>query len=622
MDTLISFGSEVKAHEDGTVDGHLVIFGEPDVSHMRDVFTKNKTDYDINPDGDRSTVFYDHGLDPVLKRRKLGKSKAEIGVDDVGVWIKTQLDLRNEYEAAIHQLAQAGKLGWSSGVPSHLVDRKSIEDNAHLVTFWPLGKDASLTVRPADFRNVASVKSIADLESMSLEDAIKSLLTATQPEAQSPEAATAAVSAVDVSADHTTSSTAFVNIDNENKHTGVQVMAEQETLPVVDASAGQNNEIKAVHDKIDAFSAQLNQVLKFMEDAPPIRQSGYYTVDGGEADPEIKSAGDLLLAIARKDTKRLTDVYNVEVKAQTERDGTTGGFYVPESTLQAVMPGLSLTSGLGELITRIPVSTPSGSIPIRDYTRAVTANVGDSASASGIASQGRQEGGAYTEETMYFEKVRWEVTDTTSGYVKASRELVNDVPMIESILRIGIREDVANKEEHFLLRGNGAGQPLGVLNWPGTIGLAEDTDNTFAVGDMDEMVSRHLVSNGKKVAWAYFPGTYTSVAGLERGTGGAVMHDIQGALPAMLSGYPQFKSQHLPAQGTNGYVVLGDWSQFFMFEYGGLYIEMSEHADFLNGNIVWRFGKREDGRPIMTSAVTLADGSFTVSPFVKLNNLS
>ena len=112
--TFVYFGSAVKAHDNGKVDGYLVRFGEPDASVMRDVFTK-ATDFDINPESDRSTMLYHHGMDPVLKRKRLGTGKAEIGVDDVGVWIKGQLDLRDEYESAIHELAKKGKLGWSSG---------------------------------------------------------------------------------------------------------------------------------------------------------------------------------------------------------------------------------------------------------------------------------------------------------------------------------------------------------------------------------------------------------------------------------------------------------------------------------------------------------------------------
>lgn len=608
METLVLFGSEVKAYDDGRVDGHLVLFNVPDASSMRDVFTK-ATDFDINPESDRSTVLYHHGMDPALKRKRIGVGKAEIGVDDVGVWIKAQLDLRDKYEAAIHELAKAGKLGWSSGAPGHLVERKAIDDNAHLVTVWPLGKDASLTPIPADPRNVVrvgSIKSIADIESMSLEDAIKSLLK--QPEAQNSEASTEASGAASDGAHGLT----------ENKSMEVQVMAEQTTQPPADNAM--KAELEAIKQASDANSKTVNEILKFMQDSPMLRKSGYYSDDGGAADPNIKSAGDLLLAIARKDVKRLVSVYGVEVKAHTERDGTTGGFYIPESTLQNVLPDLSLVSGIGNLVRRIPVSTPDGSIPMRDYSRSVTANVGESASASGIASQLRAESGAYTEEQMYFEKVRWSVSDYASGYVKASRELVKDLPMIEALLRAGIEEDVKNKEEFAIMRGSGAGQPLGAITWAGTIEVTEDTDNTFAVADMDEMVSRHLVSDASRVAWAYHHGAYPNVAGMERGNGNAVMHNVSGSLSKLLNGYPQFMSQHLPAQGTTGYVLLGDWSKYFLFELGGLYVEMSEHADFLNGNVVWRFGKRQDGRPIMTAAVTLADNSFTVSPFVKLKN--
>lgn len=616
MDTLVLFGTEVKAHDDGRVDGHLVLFNVPDASTKRDVFTKADTDFDINPESDRSTVLYHHGMDPALKRKRIGMGKAEIGVDDVGVWIKAQLDLRDKYEAAIHELAKAGKLGWSSGAPGHLVERKAIDDNAHLVTLWPLGKDASLTPIPADPRNVVgvgSIKSITDIESMSLEDAIKSLLK--QPEAQTPEEPhPGSVGAASNEAHGLT----------ENKSMEVQVMSEQTTQQDGNPSPAEYNALKAELDALKAQGAAtsdaVNKALKYMEDSPLIRQSGYYTVDGGTADAAIKSAGDLLLSIARKDVKRLVSVYGVEVKAHTERDGTTGGFYIPESTLQNVLPDLSLVSGIGNLVRRVPVSTPDGSIPMRDYSRSVTASVGESASASGIASQLRAESAAYTEEQMYFEKVRWSVSDYASGYVKASRELVKDLPMIEALLRAGIEEDVKNKEEFAILRGSGAGQPLGVITWAGTIEVTEDTDNTFAVADMDEMVSRHLVSDGSKVAWVYHHGAYPNVAGMERGNGNAVMHNVSGALSKFLNGYPQFMSQHLPAQGTTGYVLLGDWSKYFLFELGGLYIEMSEHADFLNGNVVWRFGKRQDGRPIMTAAVTLADNSFTVSPFVKLKN--
>lgn len=381
----------------------------------------------------------------------------------------------------------------------------------------------------------------------------------------------------------------------------------------------ESDEVKALKAANAEMSAKMDRVLKFMEDSPALKNAGYYTQDGGTADSSIKNVADMLMAIKRRDADRCIKHYGL--KAQVEDAGVQGGYYVPGSVIQNLMPSLSLVSGLGQLVRRIPVSTPAGTAPIRDYSRVPTANVGQSASAAGIASQGRAEGGAYTEETMYFEQMKWNVGDYASGYVKMSRELSNDAPMVQAMLEEGIREDVANKEEYSILRGSGVNQPLGVLNWSGRIEIDEDTDNTFAIADSDEMVSRLLKRNGARIAWAHHNGVYTNIAGFERGTGAtAYQTNISGALSTSLHGYPRFDSQHLPAQGTDGYVILGDWNSYILFEYGGLYIEYSEHADFLNGNNVWRFGKRQDGMPALTSAITLADGSFTLSPFVVLAN--
>lgn len=149
---LISFGGEIKALDDsGKVGGYLVEFSDaearvgapPDL--VREFFTKS-TDYDFE-DGDKSTVYYDHGLDPTIKKRKL--SRGAMKVDDVGVWIETQLELRDAYEKAIFALAKKGKLGWSSGTAPHLVEKKNVGDAVE-ITRWPLRLDASLTPKPCN----------------------------------------------------------------------------------------------------------------------------------------------------------------------------------------------------------------------------------------------------------------------------------------------------------------------------------------------------------------------------------------------------------------------------------------------------------------------------------------
>lgn len=161
-ETIISFGGSVKAMGEGRIEGYLVRFTsaqDPDKSKYRDYFTA-ETDFDFDAWPGKSSVYYQHGLDSTLKKRRLGKATLEL--KDAGVWLETQLELRDDYERAIYAMAEAGKMGLSSGTAQHLVEREPVGD-AHKIIRWPLGLDASLTPNPAEPRNVAvvSMKSFA-----------------------------------------------------------------------------------------------------------------------------------------------------------------------------------------------------------------------------------------------------------------------------------------------------------------------------------------------------------------------------------------------------------------------------------------------------------------------------
>jgi len=148
-DTLITYGGAVKALGGGRVGGYLVRFStdaDPDLEG--EFFTKD-TDFG---DAQTGTVYYQHGLDEVLGKKRL--SKATHKVDDFGVWAETQLDMRDRYEAFIYQMAEKGKMGWSSGTAGHLVEREPRGKAVWLKT-WPLGLDDTLTPTPAEPRNTA-----------------------------------------------------------------------------------------------------------------------------------------------------------------------------------------------------------------------------------------------------------------------------------------------------------------------------------------------------------------------------------------------------------------------------------------------------------------------------------
>ena len=158
MQTLVNFGSAIKADDNGRVRGYLVRFGGADLEG--DYFTKN-TDFGrpMSP-GVRvpMNLYYHHGQD-----KTIGKSRIGLGfitMDDKGLWYESQIEMADQYQKMIQELAKSGKLGYSSGATGHMVERKKMSDGRYEITRWPIG-EASLTPTPAEPGNM--VKSLKDM---------------------------------------------------------------------------------------------------------------------------------------------------------------------------------------------------------------------------------------------------------------------------------------------------------------------------------------------------------------------------------------------------------------------------------------------------------------------------
>lgn len=159
---MIQFGGEVKSLGGNKIGGQLITFGDALKTDLELDFFDNTTDFDVDFSGSvKSTVYFNHGLDPVLGKKKLGGGvKATLTKNDVGIWVEAILDERNEYEAQLLTLVSQKKLGWSSGTAPYLIEREQVGKAFHIKK-WTLGVDASLTPTPAEFRNQAvSIKSV------------------------------------------------------------------------------------------------------------------------------------------------------------------------------------------------------------------------------------------------------------------------------------------------------------------------------------------------------------------------------------------------------------------------------------------------------------------------------
>jgi HK97 family phage prohead protease len=157
------YSGELKAKENGKVEGYLVRFGNSnDTDLEKDYFTKS-TDFGFEFDNGESHklgLYYNHGMDKTLGTKKIGYG--EVKMDDKGLWYSAQLNMADEYSKMIYELAKKGQLGFSSGSASHMVEREMM-GKAYEIKRWALA-EASLTPTPAESRNMVEAKRYFDNE--------------------------------------------------------------------------------------------------------------------------------------------------------------------------------------------------------------------------------------------------------------------------------------------------------------------------------------------------------------------------------------------------------------------------------------------------------------------------
>ena len=154
---LIAFGEPVKALGDGKIGGYLVRFSTPKDPDMVGEFFTKETRFGTNM---TPPLFYHHGYDGVLRTKQIGEGRWKF--DDVGLWYEAQLEMADEYQKKIMEMVEQGKLGYSSGAMSHLVEYEQIGSKSTWIKTWIIG-EASLTPTPAEPRNmVRKLKSILD----------------------------------------------------------------------------------------------------------------------------------------------------------------------------------------------------------------------------------------------------------------------------------------------------------------------------------------------------------------------------------------------------------------------------------------------------------------------------
>lgn len=567
-DVLLFHGDTVKALGNGKVAGYLIRFtNENDKDLTGDYFAPD-TDYG---DAQKSAVLYQHGLDAQLKRRKIGEGK--LTKDDVGVWVEAQLNMRDDYEKAIYELAKAGKLGWSSGTAGHLVEREA----SGKILAWPLGLDASLTPTPAEYRNAVVT--------------LKSLIT------------------------HDT-------VDTDK---GDQANEETKTHKELDMDT---NEIKALFDEQKASIAELVEnkanaaAAKAVDDVlsklPEVKaaMNAQVEVVKDEADQPFETKGAFFMAVKNAALypgqldKRLLPL---KATGLSEAQPSQAGFLVPQQTAAGIAERMYNTGSLLSLMSNKDSVTGNN----MTYNVVDETSRADGSRFGGLQAYWGAEAGTKVASKPKFRQLELKLKKLYVLTV-ATDELLEDAPALESWLGRTVPNEIKFKVEDSIINGDGVGKPLGILNSPALKSAVRTDANEIDALDIGRMWAARWVGASDYV-WLANPIIFPQLLSMSVGNQAVFMPagGLTAKPYATLFGAPLIETEYNPALGTVGDLMLISPSQYQLIEKGGIQYATSIHVYFTTDESAFRWVYRVDGAPMWNAALTLKDTN-TASPFVVL----
>jgi HK97 family phage major capsid protein len=350
----------------------------------------------------------------------------------------------------------------------------------------------------------------------------------------------------------------------------------------------------------------------------------------------FSSVGEQLQAIVRADPRNPN--FAMDRRLQSTRAATgmgesvpsDGGFLVQQDFSSELLRRLYEESGIVSRVRRIPISATSNSIAINALNETSRA----SSIWGGIIMYWLGEGSTKIATRPEFRQIELKLKKI-AGLYYATDELLQDTAALASIGTQGFAEALDVELERVIIRGTGAGQPLGIL--PGgvagaaTITVSKETGQLAATVVYENIVKMwaraHARSMGNAI-WAISQSVLPQLMtmGMIVGTGGVpVWIPPSGAAASpygTLLGRPIVPVESCSALGTIGDIILGDFSQYLLATKGGVQTASSIHVQFIYDETVFRIVYRCDGQPSWSSALTPKDSSATTSPFIVLETRS
>lgn len=336
-------------------------------------------------------------------------------------------------------------------------------------------------------------------------------------------------------------------------------------------------------------------------------------------------AASVRMASARSGNMDPRLIANAPTTYGSEGVGEDGGFAVPPDFRTAIMEKVMGEESLLSRTDQMTTSSNSITFPA-DETTPWDASGGLQAYWADEAAQLTQSKPALKEKQLRLHKL--------TALVPVTEELMEDASSLDGYLRRRVPEKFDYKVQNAIIRGTGAGQPVGILNSDCLVSVAKDTSispnqsaDTLLMSNIAAMYSRMYAPCRSRAVWlinqdiepelynmAFDPNATSKVPVYLPPNG------LAGSPYGTLMGRPVVPVESCSTLGDQGDIIFADLTQYLsVTKTGGVRSDVSIHLYFDYDVSAYRFIMRIAGMPWWGSAITPANGSATRSCFVTLD---
>jgi HK97 family phage major capsid protein len=407
---------------------------------------------------------------------------------------------------------------------------------------------------------------------------------------------------------------------------------------LVNAVQELTGDVVKVADKVERVVGEVAEMKKSL--AKPRYQDGRVPAEPRDRAEEnrwtFKSLGDFAHEVKQSGitggpTDRIRKAFGSPLvqKSATgmgELIGSDGGFLVPPDFSTKIFERLYDDN---ELLKKTDSYTVTGNGMV--FPRNNETSRANGSRWGGVRAYWRQEGTAGTSSKPTFGQLSLNLHKLFCIAVVTSELMEDTGSILNAYLNRAFASEIAFQVGDAIVNGNGAGQPLGILNAPALVTVDKESGQAAATithANIVKMWARRF-GNSKNYVWlvnrdttpqlnmlAMATGTYSGVASYLPPGG------LSGTPYATLLGAPVIETEFNATLGTVGDILLVDLSQYVTITKGGVDAQTSMHLYFDRDEQAFRVTYRVDGQPWAASALTPYKGTATQSHFVALQTRS